>query len=107
MELSDILKNLEQGDDADTEVMALRISFDLVPEWSRVVERVAADLGRSVTASAEPDGYVVRVELDKAIKPRFVAEIRKYWVGFQEYRERQGEPVYSKRYRHDDEPIRD
>ena len=101
----DILKDL--GEESETEVMALRISLDLVPDWSRVVEKMAADFGVGATAAAEGDVYVVRVELKKVDKPRFVAELRKYWTAFSEYRERDGRPVHTKRYRHDDKPVED
>lgn len=103
----DILEGLREEGEDETEVMALRISLDLVPEWSRVVERMAADFGVAATAAAEEDAYVIRVQLKKADKPRFVAELRKYWIGFQEYREREGRPVHTRRYRHDDQPVDD
>lgn len=72
------------------EVLALRIGFDLVPEWSNVVEKIARGIGERVAVGVDGDAFVVKVAVKPERKALFLGEMQRYWQVFVERRKRDG-----------------
>jgi hypothetical protein len=72
------------------EVIALRVTLDLVPEWSNTLERIAQHHGVRVVVGVEGDALVVKVAVRPEVRQRFLADVQRYWDLFVERRKREG-----------------
>ncbi|MEZ4241693.1 MAG: hypothetical protein R3F59_37210 [Myxococcota bacterium] len=72
------------------EIIALRATFDLVPEWTNTLERIATHHGARVVLGVDGEAMVVKVALLPARREHFLAEVQRYWEQFVERRKREG-----------------
>ena len=72
------------------DIIALRVTFDLVPEWSNTLERIARFHGLRVAVGVEGDAMVVKVAVRPEERPRLLADVQRYWELFVERRKREG-----------------
>jgi hypothetical protein len=85
---------MADGSDEDVlegmEIIALKVEFDLVADWSPVLEKIAAFHGARSRVGVQGDQFVVKVALPPEKKPRFLADVQRYWDAFVERRKREG-----------------
>jgi hypothetical protein len=72
------------------ETVALRVEFDLVPEWSNLVERIARHYGARVAMGVDGPSFVVKVAMLPERKPQFLVDVERHWAMFVERRKREG-----------------
>ena len=73
-----------------TEVLAMRVEFDLVPEWSNVVERIARHHGERVAVGVEGGQLVIKVAVTPDKKPPLMGDMQRYWSAFVDRRKKEG-----------------
>jgi hypothetical protein len=83
--LAEILADL-----APTEVVDLRVEFDLVPEWSNVVEKVGRYYGERVEVGFEGKDLIVKITIKKSEKERMMYDLGKTWDYFVDTQKRAG-----------------
>jgi hypothetical protein len=92
--MADDDRDIDAGADEQTlagvEIIALRVTLDLVPEWSNTLERIAGAHGVRVAVGVEGEAVVVKVAIRPELRPRFLAEVQRYWEQFVERRKREG-----------------
>lgn len=72
------------------ETVALRVEFDLVPEWSNLLERIALQHGERVAMGVEGRSFVVKVAVVPERKTGFLADVERHLTLFVERRKREG-----------------
>jgi hypothetical protein len=72
------------------EVVSLRIEFELVPEWSSVVEKIANFHSQRVAVGFQGKDLVVKAAVAPERKAHLMADIGRYWDQFVERRKREG-----------------
>ena len=72
------------------ETVALRVAFDLVPEWSNLLERIALHHGEQVALGVDGRSYVMKVAMVPERKTGFLADVERHWALFVERRKREG-----------------
>jgi hypothetical protein len=72
------------------EVVSLRIEFDLVPEWSTVVEKIANFHSTRVAVGFQGQDLVVKAAVAPERKAHLMADLGRYWDQFVERRKREG-----------------
>lgn len=72
------------------EVVALKIEFDLVPEWSDVVEKIARFHSQKVAVGFQGQNLVVKAAVPPERKAHLMADLGRYWEQFVERRKREG-----------------
>lgn len=82
--------NKEPDQGRSMEIVALKIEFDLVPEWSDIVERIARHHSQQVEVGFEGNNLVVKAKVPPEVKPRMMGDIARYWDPFVERRKREG-----------------
>lgn len=75
--LAEVLQEL-----APTEVVDIRVEFDLVPEWSNVVEKIGRYYGTGVDVGFEGKDLIVKITIKKSEKERMLFDLEKTWEYF-------------------------
>jgi hypothetical protein len=78
------------ADLSPTEVVDLRVEFDLVPEWSTVVEKIGNYYGEKVDVGFEGRDLIVKITIKKAMKERMMYDLGKTWEYFVDTQKRAG-----------------
>lgn len=73
-----------------TEVLAMRVDLEFVPEWSNVVERIARHHGERVAVGVEGGQLVIEVAVTPEKKPRLMGEMQRFWSAFVDRRKKEG-----------------
>ena len=72
------------------ELIAFRVDFDLVPEWSNTLERIGQHHAAKVAVGVESDALVVKIAVAPPRKAALMADVGRYWDLFVERRKREG-----------------
>lgn len=72
------------------DTLALRIDWDLVSDWSPVVERIARTYAERVVTGIEGRSLVVKLAIRPERRGAFEADMNRYWEAFVERRKREG-----------------
>jgi hypothetical protein len=73
-----------------TELVEIRVEFDLVPEWSNVVEKIGKYYGESVEVGFAGKDLIVKVTIKTSEKERMKYDLDKTWDYFVETKKREG-----------------
>lgn len=82
--LAEVLSEL-----APTEVVDVRVEFDLVPEWSTVVEKIGNYYGQKVEVGFEGKDLIVKITIKKSEKERMMYDLGKTWDYFVDTKKRE------------------
>jgi hypothetical protein len=74
---------------APTEVVDIRVEFDLVPEWSNVVEKIGRYYGERVEVGFEGKDLVVKITIRRSEKERMMYDLSKTWDYFVDTKKRE------------------
>jgi hypothetical protein len=72
------------------EVIELRVEFDLIPDWSNTLERIAQGHAARTKLLVQSDALVVKIAIAPEKREAFFADVQRYWEMFAEWRRRQG-----------------
>lgn len=70
--------------------MTFRFDMELVPQWTNLMERICIHHAERYQTFAEPDGYVIKIQIENQNKGTFVNDVNNFWRDYVAQEKRAG-----------------